>query len=201
MIFRKLETRAIRLEALASLVVLLFATLACEGEQTSAGAGEAQAERPAATRGSGYSPLKYPLDEAKVRKVAAVMREWDPAGPPPESEDPNELAAYWSRMRAGVDLQNTIGRELLNENSTATIDNNLELMAAIRRQGLSSREFAEAMLAYTNAMGALDVEALEEFYGDESGRPSELQKMMTGVFKDNVELIRRMSEEEDLPSW
>ena len=187
-----LELRAIRLEAVAVLVVLLFATLACEGEQTTAGA---------ATGGSGYSPLTYPLDEAKVRKVAAVMREWDPTGPPPESEDPNELAAYWSKMRAGVDLQNTIGRELLYESSTATIDNNPELKAAIRRQGLSSREFAEAMLAYTNAMGALDVEALGEIYGDASGPPPELQKMMTGVFKDNVELIRRMSEEEDLPSW
>ena len=190
-----LKTSTPFIRAMVSLAVVSLATLACNGEPKNAGASMSQPGGRVAASGSRYSPLNYRLDEAKVHKVAAVMREWDPTGPPPKSEDPNELAAYWAKMTAGAEFGNKIGRELLNENSTATIDSTSDLKVAIERQGLSSREFVEALLAYTNAMGALDIEGLEKVYGKKS------EFTPTGVFKENVELIRRMNKEEDLPAW
>jgi hypothetical protein len=177
---------------------LLPAAIACNRDaQGTAGGSSRESARAPANR-SNYSPLSYPLDDAKVRKVAAVMRAWDPKGPPPKSEDPKELAAYWGKLSAGSDFTNKIGKELIYENSTATVDSTPELKAAIEKQEMSSREFVEAALAYTNALGALDVEGLEKFYGKQDGKPAFTP---TGVFKENVELVRRMNKEEELPSW
>jgi len=184
----------------ATCVAMVFPALACGGGQAqstkSTGAEASKATQP--RRATSYSPLTYKLDEATVRKVAAVMRAWDPKGPPPKSEDPKELAAYWGKMSAGSDLTNKIGKELIYENSTATVDSTPELKAAIEKQGMSSREFVEAALAYTNALGMLDVEGLEKIYGKQEGKPAFTP---TGVFKENVELVRRMNKEEELPSW
>jgi hypothetical protein len=180
-------------------VVMIVPLLGCGSGAQEAGSANAGATQSARSRKtSGYSPLSYPLDETKVRRVAAIMREWDPKGPPPKSEDPNELAAYWAKLSAGGDFSNKIGKELIYENSTATVDSTAALKAAIEKQGMSSRDFVEALLAYTNAMGALDVEGLEKVYGKQEGKPAFTP---TGVFKENVELVRRMNKQEDLPSW
>jgi hypothetical protein len=152
------------------------------------------------TSARNYSPLTYKLDEPTVRKVAAVMRAWDPAGPPARSEDPEELARVWASMGAGSEFSNKVGKEWLDEGTTKHVESVPELTAAIERAGMTPPEFVMAHLAYTNAMAALDIEAAEKFYGDDSSKERPGMKP-TGVFKDNVELLRRMNKEEELPSW
>ncbi len=187
----------------AAVAALSLATVACSSAE-----GEAQAAR---TRGgavprvnqSGYSAEFYPLDEDTVRKVVAVMRAWTPPEPTSKSfhekiEGPDQLSAEeaGSILAARWDaIEKTflpVVRRDLMADSTATIDGTPALKAAIASQGLSSRRFAEAMLAYHATLANIDV---GDLLNAEFGKSEVLVK--------NRALIRRMraSEGGELPSW
>ena len=152
-----------------------------------------------------FDPKTYALDEGKVRKVAAVMRAWDPKGPEPSRDDPNAYVDTMARMRKAIDFENKVVVELTEHSSTATIESVPELKAAIAREGLSPREFAEMYLAYKTAEGHLMVTGLGQLAGAVAGTsgptPPQAEPKPSGVFAANVELIQRMDKEEELPSW
>jgi hypothetical protein len=188
------------LQCLCGLAVLTLPTAACRGD--------AQGTSPQATTRAGarFDPKAYPLDEAKVRKMGAVMRAWDPKGPEPKSDDPNVYVDKMGWMRKGIDFENKVVTELLNQNSTATIESVPELRAALTREGLSPREFAEIYVAYKTVEGELMVDGLGQLAGAVAGTSSSkappAAPKSSGVFKDNTELIRRMDKEGTLPeAW
>jgi hypothetical protein len=134
------------------------------------------------------------------------MRAWDPRGPEPSSDDPNAYVNTMARMRKGIDFENKVVLELTQQNSTATIESVPELKTAIAREGLSPREFAELYLAYKTAEGELMVTGLSQLAGAVSGTaPQNAPKpgpKPSGVFANNLELLRRMDKEGTLPpSW
>lgn len=187
-----------------ALAVLTLLAAACRGD-AQGGAPQATSS-PRAAGGGAFDPKTYPLDETRVRKLAAVMRAWDPKGPEPATQDPNVYVDPMARMRKGVDFENTIVAELTEHNSTATIESVPELTAAIAREGLSPREFAEMYLAYKTAEGHLVVTGLSQLAGAVSGTapssPPEPAPTSSGVFENNLELLRRMDKEGTLPpSW
>jgi hypothetical protein len=173
---------------------------------TAACGGDVQGTSPQTTSRAGarFDPKAYALDEAKVRKLAAVMRAWDPKGPEPKSDDPNVFVDKMGWMRKGVEFDNKVVLDLTARNSTATLESVPELKAAIAREGLSTREFAEAYLAYKTAEGELLVAGLGQLAGAVAGTSAAQQPepKYTGVFKDNIELVLRMDKEGTLPrSW
>jgi hypothetical protein len=201
---RSLVAARALLRCMCGFAVLTLPTAACGGETQ--GTGPQATSRAGDARGSAYDPKTYALDEAKVRKMAAVMRAWDPKGPEPTSNDPNVFVDKMGWMRKGVEFENKVVTELLNQNSTATIESVPELKTAIAREGLSPREFAEAYLAYKTAEGELLVTGLSQLAGAVAGtsKPASGQPepKHSGVFKDNIELITRMDKEGTLPrSW
>jgi hypothetical protein len=179
-------------------LTLLVLPLACRSEAQGANSQAGASAQKAG--GSTYSPLTYRLDEATVRKVAAVMREWDPKGPPPKTDE--EAAAYWGKLGAGADFGNKVGREFVDKGTTTEVERIPELKAAIARQGLTLREFVQALLAYSNAMGYMDVEGMG--FLDAQGRADAAAGKpgvkASGVFKENIELLRR-NKQEELPNW
>jgi hypothetical protein len=190
------------LRCMCGFAVLTLPTAACRGEVQ--GDSPLTTSRTGDGRGSAYDPKEYPLDEARVRKLAAIMRAWDPKGPEPTSDDPNVFVDKMSWMRKGVEFENKVVAELTERSSTATIERVPELKAAIAREGLSTREFAEAYLAYKTAEGELLVAGLEQLAGAVAGTTASKQPepRYSAVFKDNIELIRRMDKEGALPrSW
>lgn len=189
---------------LCGLAVLTLPTTACSGD-AQGGSPQTTTSRAADARGR-FDPKAYPLDEAGVRKLAAVMRAWDPKGPEPGTQDPNVYVDPMARMRKGVDFENTIVAELTEHDSTATIESVPELKAAIAREGLSPRQFAEMYLAYKTAEGQLMVTGLSQLAGAVSGTASpnapQPAPESSGVFEKNLELLRRMDKEGTLPpSW
>jgi hypothetical protein len=189
------------LRCMCGLALLTLLTAACRGETQ----GSPQATvRSGDARRSAYDPKAYPLDESKVRKMAAIMGAWDPKGPEPTSQDPNVYVDKMGWMRKGIEFENKVVTELLNQNSTATIDSVPELRAAIAREGFSPREFAETYLAYKTAEGELLVAGLTQLAGAVAGVPApdsrQTEPKASGVFKDNIELIRRMDKEGTLPT-
>jgi hypothetical protein len=155
------------LRCMCGFAVLTLPTAACRGDvqgtspQTTSRAGDGG--------GAKYDPKAYALDEVKVRKIAAVMRAWDPKGPEPTSDDPNVFVDRMSWMRKGVEFENKVVAELTERNSTATLESVPELRAAVAREGLSPRQFAEAYLAYRTAEGELLVAGLEQLAGAVAG--------------------------------
>jgi hypothetical protein len=188
------------LRCLCGLAVLTLPTTACSGD---AQGGGAQTTTRTADAFGRFDPKAYPLDEAKLRKLAAVMRAWDPKGPEPATQDPNVYVDPMARTRKGVDFENKVVAELTEHNSTATIESVPELKAAIAREGLSPREFAEMYLAYKTAEGHLMVTGLGQLAGAVSGTapqnaPQPAAKS-SDVFENNLELLRRMDKEGTLP--
>ena len=200
---RSLLAARLLLRCLCGLAVVTLPTTACRGD---APGDPGQTTSAAASPRGRFDPKTYPLDEAGVRKLAAVMRAWDPKGPEPASQDPNVYVDPMARMRKGVDFENTIVAELTERNSTATIESVPELKAAIAREGLSPREFAEMHLAYKTAEGQLMVTGLSQLAGAVSGtappNAPQAAPKASGVFENNLELLRRMDKEGTLPpSW
>lgn len=200
---RSLVPARLLLRCLCGLAVLTLPTTACRGDAQSTSPHATTAASDARGR---FDPKTYPLDEARVRKLAVVMRAWDPKGPEPTSQDPNVYVDPMARMRKGVDFENTIVLELTEQNSTATIESVPELKAAIAREGLTPREFAEMYLAYKTAEGQLMVTGLSQLAGAVSGTaPSNAPRPgpdSSAVFESNLELLRRMDKEGTLPpSW
>lgn len=200
---RSLVAARLLLRCLCGLAVLTLPTTACSGD---AQGGSPQATSPAAKAPGRFDPKTYPLDEAAVRKLGAVMRAWDPKGPEPATQDPNVYVDPMARMRKGVEFENKLVTELTEHNSTATIESVPELKAAIAREGLSPRQFAELFIAYKTAEGQLMVSGLSQLAGAVSGTapPKATQPAPTssGVFEKNLELLRRMDKEGTLPpSW
>lgn len=198
---RSLASRLL-LRCLCGLAVLTLPTTACSGD---AQGGGGQTTSAAANARGRFDPKTYALDEAGVRKLAAVMRAWDPKGPEPSSDDPNGYVNTMARMRKGIDFENKVVLDLTERNSTATIESVPELKAAIAREGLSPREFAEMYLAYKTAEGHLMVTGLSQLAGAVAGTstptPTEAEPKPSGVFAANIELIQRMDKDEELPSW
>lgn len=187
------------LRCLCGLALLTLPTTACRGD---AQGGSPHATTAASDARGPFDPKTYPLDEAGVRKLAAVMRAWDPKGPEPSSDDPNGYVNTMARMRKGIDFENKVVLDLTERNSTATIESVPELRAAIAREGLSPREFAEMYLAYKTAEGHLMVTGLSQLAGAVAGTstPTQTEPKPSGVFAANIALIQRMDKEEELPS-
>jgi hypothetical protein len=184
-------------------VLLTLPTAACSGD---AQGGNGQPRGAASAPRGKFDPKNYALDEAKLRKLAAVMRAWDPKGPEPTSQDPNVFVDPMARMRKGVEFENKVVADLTERNSTATIESVPELKTAIAREGLSPREFAELYLAYKTAEGQLMVTGLSQLAGAVSGTAPQNAPQpaaaASGVFENNLELLRRMDKERTLPpSW
>jgi hypothetical protein len=201
---RSLAAARVFLRYMCGFAVLTLLTAACRGEaqdtgpQTTSRAGDA--------RGAAFDPKTYALDEAKLRKMGAVMRAWDPKGPEPTSEDP---AVYVDRMnwiRKGIEFENKVVTELMGQNSTATLESVPELRGAMAREGLSPREFAAVYVAYKTAEGELMVAGLEQLSGAVAGTSAsdspQPEPRTSGVLKGNLELLRRMDKDGTLPeSW
>jgi len=176
----------------AALAALSLATFACGG--TGDAAASSQRRSSDAVLASGSAAENRPLDEATVRKVVAVMRAWKPAPlPPPRGEDAKSFTSLleyriWNGFTAVVQ------RELADQNSTATIDGTALLKAAIVRQGLSSREFVLALLAFQAARINDDLHASLKATG--AAAPP-----LREVLQRNIEVIRRVGPKEELPSW
>jgi hypothetical protein len=185
------------LRCICGFAVLTLPTAACRGDAQGA------SPRTGEGRGAKYDPKTYALDEARVRKLAAVMRAWDPKGPEPKSDDPNVFVDKMGWMRKGVEFENKVVIDLTERNSTATLESVPELKAAIAREGLSTREFAEAYLAYKTAEGELLVAGLSQLARGVAGTSAAQQPepKYSGVFKDNIELVGRMDKEGTLPRW
>ena len=200
---RPLVAARLLLRCLCGFALLMLPTAACRGDAH--GNGPQSTSRAGDARGPAFDPKTYPLDEAKVRKMAAVMSAWDPKGPEPASDDPNVYVDRMGWMKKGIDFENKVVREL-GQNSTATIESVPELKAAIAREGLSPREFAEIYMAYKTVEGELMVAGLEQLAGAVAGtstskaRPPEPQS--SGVLEANKALIVRMDKEKTLPdTW
>jgi hypothetical protein len=179
------------LRRVAALAALSVATLACGGPMA-ASAPAGQAEGRAAPSRPRYSAEHYPLDEATVRKVGAVIRAWTP----PEPELPKRRAeGVVDAMQMAIESTFTthVAKDL-KADSTATIDATPPLKAAIVQQGLSSRTFAEALLAVQAASFAIGMEhALQ-------GAAPDPALETPPTLKANVELVRRMRAEGVLPA-
>lgn len=192
------------LQCLCGFAALTLPTAACRGDGP--GTSAQATSRTGNASGSSYDPKTYALDEARVHKMAAVMRAWDPKGPEPTSDDPNVFVDRMGWMRKGIEFENKVVTELIDHNSTATLESVPELRAAIAREGFSPREFAEVYLAYKTAEGQLLVTGLQQLAGAVAGTSASDSQQprpdSSGVFKDNIDLIRRMDKEGTLPeAW
>ena len=197
---RSLPAVRVFLRYMCGFAVLTLSTAACRGEAQDT--GPQTASRAGVARGAAFDPKTYPLDEAKLRKMGAVMRAWDPKGPEPTSEDPTVYVDRMAWMRKGIDFENKVVTEF-GQNSTATLESVPELRAAMAREGLSPREFATIYLAYKTAEGELLVTGLEQLSGAIAGKsaadsPPPAPRTL-GALKENVELLRRMDKEGTLP--
>ena len=176
----------------AALAALSLATFACGGTRASA-ASPQQHKSTDAVRALGSAAERHPLDEATVRKVVAIMRAWKPAPPPPprgeDAKDMFSVIEYDMRNRFSFVVQ----QELADRNSTATIDGTAPLKAAIVSQGLSSREFVLALLAFQAARFNDGVSTSLKGLG---GQAPELPP----ILKQNIEVIRRVGPTNDLTS-
>ena len=201
---RSLAAARVFLRCMCGFAVLTLLTAACRGEAQDA--GPRTASRAGEARGAAFDPKTYALDEAKLRKMGAVMRAWDPKGPEPTSENPAVYVDRMSWMKKGIEFENKVVTELMGQNSTATLESVPELRAAMAREGLSPREFAAVYVAYKTAEGELMVAGLEQLSGAVAGtaapdspRP---KPRPSGVLEGNLELLRRMDKEGTLPeAW
>jgi hypothetical protein len=168
---------------------LSLATLACGGPmEASEPAGQVKGR---ATSRARYSAEQYPLDETMVRKVGAVISAWTPPTPDlPKRKAEGVLDAM--EMAIESTFTTRVAQDLKTD-STATIDATPALKALLARQGLSSRTFAEALLAVQAASWAISMEqALPE-----AARDPALQPGMT--LQSNIELVRKVRAEGVLP--
>jgi hypothetical protein len=179
----------------AGLALLLLATLACGGGTSDAQEATTARARRSAGAKVPMDPHAYLLNEAEARQVVAVMRAWTP----PVPEVPQEIKQSGDIIKVfeyGLEHSFTVvaHRELTEQNSTATIDSVPALQAAIARAGLSSRQFAKALLALQTAtmdVGFRDMAALQG-----AKHPGEL----FGTAKANAELVRKLTAEGAIPS-
>jgi hypothetical protein len=189
---RSLTSTSRPIRRLAALAAVSLATVACGSGATEARvAGQATVRT--ATTTKRFSADYHPLDEATVRKVAAVMRAWTPPEPPPpRSDDP---ANFTRNMKEAFESTFTVvvSKELIEKDSTATIDRTLPLKAAIVSQGLSSRTFAESLMAIQAASLAIDLGDFFKSMGNPAPEPS-------GIRKANMDLVRKVRAEGALPT-
>jgi hypothetical protein len=172
--------------------------------------GEAQTRSTQTAQDIASNRLTAPM----VRKVSAVMREWNPVGglgalmfgqgtgmteaefnKLPEAEQSRVLAE--SRRKA--EAKEEEGRKMIEKLLVGTLDERVAaadripaLNAAIAHVGLSTREFVPAFVAYHSAMDHLQGEEMRA----SNGEP--VPELRPGVFKDNIELIRPMEKSESL---
>jgi hypothetical protein len=184
-----------------SLAVLALPSLACQGE--------AQSRSPQAVQ----EMEEYRLTAPMVRKVSAVMREWNPVGglgalmfggtnmteaqfeALPEAEQERILVEGRRQAEAKEEEGRKLIGKLLTGNlaqRTAEADQIPALKAAITHAGLSTPEFVAAFVAYHSAMDHLFGEEMRASSGEA------LPPMPPGIRKDNVELIRPMEKAESL---
>jgi hypothetical protein len=175
----------------AALAALSLATFACGGTKDAAASSQRRGDH--AVIASGIAAEYRPLDEATVRKIVAIMRAWQPERVPPPSGDKAKdlLSAMDHRIQNRFTA--VVQRELAERNSTATIDGTAPLKAAIVREGLSSREFVLALLAFLVARQNDDLNAYLKLTG---GKPAEL----SAALQRNIEIIRSIGPKEELPS-
>ena len=123
------------------------------------------------------------------------MRAWTP----PEPKAPKELKEsgdFVGAMQYVLENAFTMvaARELCEQNSTATIDASPLLMAAVYSQGLSSREFATALVTFQ--MTSMHVGLLDMLASQGIKHPKEL----AGIEKANADLVRKLTAEGAIPS-
>jgi hypothetical protein len=191
MIMRAHTTTVLLLGRIATLAMLSITALACGGPAAASTPADHDVPGRAAVRRARYSPEQYPLDDATVRKVAAVIRAWTPPAPDvPKKTDPGDVVGA---MQDAMEQTFTarIARDL-QAGSTATIDATPALEAEIVRQGLSSRTFAEALLAVQAARWGLDFEAALPEATRDADAPGETAKA-------NRALVRKVRAEGLLP--
>jgi hypothetical protein len=175
------------------LAALSLATFAWGGTGRAAASSQLR-DGDGAVIASGLAAENHPLDEATVRKLVAIMRAWQPERrPSAKNEDPNDLLSAMERRTQNRFIA-MVQRDLAVRNSTATIDATAPLKAAIVGHGLSSREFAVALLAFEVARQNDDLRTYLKATG---GTPAELPP----VLQRNIEIIRRVGPREALPSW
>jgi hypothetical protein len=185
--------------AVARLICLALPLLACRGEAQS---------KPAS---AGAKFEEYRLTEPMVRKISAIMREWNPIGglgaqmfggdlgmaeeefeKLPDSTQSRIIGENMTR----ADKREKEGRKQIEQllfgkaaERTAAAERTPALKAAIAKAGLSTGEFIEAFYAYHFAM--------DHLIGEE-GFPEATRPLQPGVRKDNVDLMRPMNKSEDL---
>lgn len=178
----------------AGLAVLSLATLAC-GWPSDALGSTAQAPRKTGIQKVHFDPSSHLVDEPTARKVVAVMRAWTPPLPKPSKQHRDDLNLVGGMQDMLERAFTTVAyRELAEQNSTATIDGTPALTAAIAGQGLSSRDFAKALIALQ--MAKLEMETREMVVATGAKVNYELR----GTLKANADLVRRLKTEGGFPS-
>ncbi len=194
--------------SIARLVFLLLPLVACRGEAQSN--GSSAAARPKATK-----PIpEYRLTAPVIRKVSAIMREWNPVGglgalmfggdlgmPKEQFEalpDSAQSRIIGENM-VRADAREKEGRKQIEgllvgslADRAAAAERIPALKAAMAKAGLSPSDFVAAFNAYNFAMNQVDT---EESFPDAAG------PLQPGVRKDNVDLIRPLAKSEDLWSY
>ena len=189
-------------------LVLLALLAACQGEaQSTSSSAAARSKAP-------QRIPEYRLTAPMVRKVSAVMREWNPVGgigalmfgghegmskeqfeALPDSSQERIMVENMKRAEA----REKEGRKQVEQllvgslaERTAAAERMPPLKTAIAKAGLSTSEFVSAFDAYHWAMN----QVLTEENFPEAARP-----LQPGIRKDNVDLIRPMSKTENLWSY
>jgi hypothetical protein len=191
---RSLTSTAGPIRRIATLAALSLATVACGSGAMEARASAGQSNGRTAASRPRFSADNYPLDEATVRKVAAVMRAWTPPELPPRRVDPENVM---KGMQEALESTFTVvvSKDLMEKDSTATIDRTAPLTAAIASQGLSSRKFAEALMAVQAASVAID---LGDFLAANGGGKPAWEP--SDIAKANIALIRKARADGALPT-
>jgi hypothetical protein len=178
----------------AALAVLTLATLAC-GRPDEALGSAAQSTAKAGVKKAAFDPHTNPLDEATARKVVAVMRAWTPPVPEPSAKataDGNFTAGMKDVLERA--FTNVVYVELVEKDSTATIDATPALRVAVVGQGMSSREFAKGMLT-------LQMAILAEGFAEMARANGGTYAYKPGVNQAAViQIVRKLKAEGAIPS-
>ncbi len=192
--------------SIARLVFLLLPLVACRGEAQSN--GSSAAARPKATK-----PIaEYRLTAPVIRKVSAIMREWNPIGGLGALMFGGDIGMPKEQFEALPDSAQSriIGENMVEQTrgegraeadrgiagrrprgSATAAERVPALKAAMAKAGLSPNDFVAAFNAYNFAMNQVDMRELPDAAGP----------LQPGVRKDDVDLIRPLAKSEDLWSY